>query len=169
MADLLVIMRDGGIEQAAPAMHVYHDPKTSFVAGFLGDPPRTLLDVELGRSGDRLVAKINGAELVLPDRLKSAADLATNRQSILALPSRAFTIAEDSDSGTVLDGTVRAHEMIEDAQRIVLNVSGQRVNLRGSPSKHVVNGDRLSARADAAEAMLFDRATGLRLKSDQNE
>ncbi|MCP4305830.1 MAG: ABC transporter ATP-binding protein, partial [bacterium] len=42
MADLLVIMRDGGIEQAAPAMHVYHDPKTSFVAGFLGDPPRTL-------------------------------------------------------------------------------------------------------------------------------
>ena len=165
MADLLVIMRNGGIEQAAPAMEVYNDPATSFVAGFLGDPPRTLLDVELGESDRTLVARVNGTELTLPDHLRTAADATKNKHAILALPSRAFTITERPEGGIVLDGTVRAHEMLEGAQRIVLDVSGQRINLRGSPSEQVVNGDRMRIQADAIEGMLFDSATGRRLRA----
>jgi multiple sugar transport system ATP-binding protein len=165
MADLLVILRDGRIEQAAPAMEVYDDPSTSFVAGFLGDPPRTLLEVTLEDSGGRLAARIDGASLPLPDSLARAAGRARLREAVLALPHHAFTPDGGAASGAVLSGAVRAHEMVEGAQRIVLDVAGQRLNLHLGTPRKVANGDRMQVGADAAGAMLFDRATGQRMRA----
>ncbi len=166
MADLLVIMREGRIDQAAPAMEVYGDPATSFVASFLGDPPRSLLEVELGETSGAPVARINGVELKLSGKLGAVANAAPGRNAILALPARAFTAAQADEPGAVLDGTVRAHEMIEGAQRIVLDVSGQKVNLHSSAIRHVVIGDRLRVFAEASDGMLFEGATGLRLSAN---
>ena len=164
MADLLVLMRNGRIEQASPAMEAYSNPATSFVAGFLGDPPRSLLEVELGESDGAAIARLDGAAMPLPDRLRAAASSARDRRVILALPARAFTFADESETGIAMEGAVLAHEMLEGAQRIVLDVAGQKINLQGSATRHVVIGDQLKVLADASEGMLFDHETGLRLR-----
>lgn len=39
MAERIVVMNDGGIEQDCGAARVYHEPANLFVAGFLGEPP----------------------------------------------------------------------------------------------------------------------------------
>jgi multiple sugar transport system ATP-binding protein len=164
MADLLVVMRNGRIEQAAPAMEAYNNPATRFVAGFLGFPPRTLLDVELGEDAGEMVARLTGKALRLADEAGAAARRSGNRRATLVLPARAFSIGDGTGDGTLLEGTVRAHEMIEGAQRIVIEVAGQRINLETEKIRHVVNGDTLHVRADAAGSMLFDGSTGLRLR-----
>lgn len=165
MADLLVIMRNGRIEQASTAMEVYGDPATSFVAGFLGDPPRSLLKVELAEAAGAAVFRINGAEWQLPDRLCVEAIAAKGRQAILALPARAFTVADGSEIGTALDGTVRAHERLEGAQRIVLDMSGQKINLHSNTARQVVIGDRMKVLVDASDGMLFDGVSDQRLRT----
>ncbi len=38
MADKIVVLRDGVIEQVGSPMDLYHHPKTKFVAGFIGHP-----------------------------------------------------------------------------------------------------------------------------------
>jgi sn-glycerol 3-phosphate transport system ATP-binding protein len=43
MADQVVLLRDGHIEQDAPPADVYAHPETSFVASFIGTPPMNLL------------------------------------------------------------------------------------------------------------------------------
>lgn len=43
MADLVVLMRNGGIEQAGAPADIYNQPATSFVAGFVGAPPMNLV------------------------------------------------------------------------------------------------------------------------------
>jgi sn-glycerol 3-phosphate transport system ATP-binding protein len=43
MADQVVLLRDGHIEQDAPPAKVYAHPETSFVASFIGTPPMNLL------------------------------------------------------------------------------------------------------------------------------
>jgi ABC-type sugar transport system ATPase subunit len=164
MADLLVIMRNGKIEQAAPAMEAYNNPATKFVAGFLGHPPRTLLDVELGEEAGRTVARVAGKALHLAVETRAAVRRSGSRRATLVLPARAFSIADGMEHGNLLEGTVRAHEMVEGAQRIVLDVAGQRINLETKEIRHVVNGDRLRVRADAAQGMLFDGSTDLRLR-----
>lgn len=50
MADDLIVLRNGAIEQAGPPMHLYEHPLNSFVATFIGSPQMNLIDV----SGDGL-------------------------------------------------------------------------------------------------------------------
>ncbi len=162
MADTLVIMRGGRIEQTAPAMEVYADPATSFAAGFLGDPPRSLLTVEMAESGSRMAARFDGSDIALPDRLQAAARRLRDRNAVLALPANAFALATGSTEAPVWAGTIRAHEMIEGAQRLVIECAGQRMNLQVSSETHVVIGDTQSVRIDGSEGLLFDVESGKR-------
>ncbi|MDQ8731420.1 ABC transporter ATP-binding protein [Bradyrhizobium sp. LHD-71] len=47
MADLVVLMRDGRIEQAASPAEIYARPATSFAASFIGSPPMVMLPTQL--------------------------------------------------------------------------------------------------------------------------
>ena len=45
LADRIVVMHDGKVEQVGRPMDVYHDPDTRFVAGFIGSPQMNFLTV----------------------------------------------------------------------------------------------------------------------------
>ncbi len=47
MADRIIVMNAGRIEQIGTPSEVYHHPATTFVASFMGAPPMNLLDAEL--------------------------------------------------------------------------------------------------------------------------
>jgi len=47
MADRIVVMHQGRIEQIGPPLQLYQHPATSFVASFLGSPPMNMIDVTL--------------------------------------------------------------------------------------------------------------------------
>jgi multiple sugar transport system ATP-binding protein len=73
MADRLVILDAGHVEQVGPPLEVYHRPRTVFAAGFLGSPRMNFLRGELASSGPdgvtvklsdgtTVAAKVNGAD-----------------------------------------------------------------------------------------------------------
>ncbi len=51
MADQVVVLRSGRLEQAAPPAEVYDHPASLFVAGFIGTPPMNLLPLEARDAG----------------------------------------------------------------------------------------------------------------------
>jgi multiple sugar transport system ATP-binding protein len=51
MADRLVILDSGHVEQVGPPLEVYHRPRTVFAAGFLGSPRMNFLRGELAAAG----------------------------------------------------------------------------------------------------------------------
>jgi multiple sugar transport system ATP-binding protein len=65
MADRIVVLRDGVIEQAGSPLDLYNRPANRFVAGFIGSPKMNFLDGKLaGYSGNSLAVKLNGGEVV---------------------------------------------------------------------------------------------------------
>lgn len=48
MADTIVVLNAGKVEQMGPPMELYHRPKTEFVADFIGAPSMNFLPVEAG-------------------------------------------------------------------------------------------------------------------------
>jgi sn-glycerol 3-phosphate transport system ATP-binding protein len=66
MADQVVLMRDGRIEQDAAPAELYKRPATAFAASFVGTPPMNLLPLEHGRGG-LVVAGTDGPTLAAPD------------------------------------------------------------------------------------------------------
>src|SRR3954451_6991202 len=51
MADRVVLLRAGRIEQNGAPVNLYEDPANTFVARFIGTPPMNLLHLEAGRGG----------------------------------------------------------------------------------------------------------------------
>jgi multiple sugar transport system ATP-binding protein len=54
LADRVVVMNHGVIEQVGTPQELYHSPRTRFVAGFIGSPAMNMMPVTLARAGDGL-------------------------------------------------------------------------------------------------------------------
>ncbi|AUV80835.1 sugar ABC transporter ATP-binding protein [Salinigranum rubrum] len=53
MADVVAVMNDGILQQAAPPNEVYNHPANQFVAGFIGSPSMNFLEMRLDQHGGR--------------------------------------------------------------------------------------------------------------------
>lgn len=62
MADRIIVMNGGKVEQIGTPHEVYHNPASTFVASFMGAPPMNLLEA---RFEDGMV-RINGGTPVMP-------------------------------------------------------------------------------------------------------
>ncbi|WOI57730.1 sn-glycerol-3-phosphate ABC transporter ATP-binding protein UgpC [Palleronia sp. LCG004] len=89
LADRIVVMRDGRIEQVGTPDEVYHAPASDFVAGFIGSPPMNLLDARIVREGDGRAVEIPGGPR-LPIGEGQFADLAPDRAVRLGLRPEAL-------------------------------------------------------------------------------
>ena len=66
MGTRICIMNGGRVAQVGPPLEVYRNPANTFVAGFLGNPPMTLLPaVATDKAGGRCL-KVGGSEIGLP-------------------------------------------------------------------------------------------------------
>lgn len=52
LADRMVVMKDGVVEQVGAPLEVYHNPATTFVAGFIGSPPMNFFALDDKKSAN---------------------------------------------------------------------------------------------------------------------
>ncbi len=150
LADRVVVMRGGLIQQVGTPSDVYDRPANLFVAGFVGSPSMNLLparmtDAGLEVEGHRLAgfAGPQGAALVLGVRPE---DLA-------------LTAAGEGD----LDGVVYMFELTGDAVLVTLDVGGSRICVRGDRHLRYAIGERTGLKLPREHCHLFDAATEARL------
>jgi sn-glycerol 3-phosphate transport system ATP-binding protein len=96
LADILVVMNGGQVEQIGNPLDIYQKPATTFVASFIGAPPMNLMPLR-------------------SDELKSqlAGDTRINEAGILGIRPEDFVITNETVSGGVaLDLTVEAIERV---------------------------------------------------------
>jgi ABC-type sugar transport system ATPase subunit len=150
MADRIVVLNGGEIEQIGTPLELYHRPQTRFVAGFLGAPAMNFLPVSVDAGvvllpgGGRLPmagARSGAAELgVRPERLRLAADVAS------ALLQARVAVVEPLGADTLV-------AVLCDGHKLVLRLDGDS-SLRP--------GDEVQLAFDAADARLFDAPAGPR-------
>ena len=66
MADTVVIMRDGKIEQVGAPLEVYDKPANLFVAQFIGSPSMNIIEGKIGAKEGALIVEARGIELPVP-------------------------------------------------------------------------------------------------------
>jgi len=71
MADRIIIMKDGLVQQIGKPQEVYDHPNNIFVAGFIGSPAMNFLDVVIT---DKYTLKHKNFEIDTPDRIRKVID-----------------------------------------------------------------------------------------------
>ncbi|WP_062113101.1 ABC transporter ATP-binding protein [Aureimonas sp. AU40] len=152
MADRIVVMNAGRIEQVGAPLELYDRPANTFVAGFLGSPPMNLLPAQRGADGRLampagitlpLAPETGGAEFLVgirPERFRRANDGA-------GLPLR-VGVVEPTGAETHVFGTIG-----ETAVRVVLS---ERVAAKP--------GETLPLEVSPDDCHLFEAASGRRVE-----
>ena len=64
LADRVVVMNQGRIEQVGPPQELYHHPKTRFVAGFIGSPAMNFLQARIVGSAGALAVQLSDGQML---------------------------------------------------------------------------------------------------------
>ena len=67
LADKIVVLRDGMVEQVGSPMELYNNPVNQFVAGFLGSPSMNFLPAEFVKEGDERTIGVRPEDIRLRD------------------------------------------------------------------------------------------------------
>ncbi len=59
MADRIVVMKDGVIQQYDTPKNLYHDPVNTFVAGFIGSPRMNLFRAQVEKSKNKIILRVD--------------------------------------------------------------------------------------------------------------
>ncbi len=154
MADRIVVMRDGYVEQIGSPLELYDRPANLFVAGFIGSPGMNLIRGKISSIGPLEFVADGGARLPLPHGLH----IERGAEIIYGLRPENISIAEDGiDAEVVVVEPTGAETLIVagiGSDQLVLALR-ERVKLRA--------GDIVSVKPDIDKLHLFDGTTGRRL------
>ncbi len=159
MADLVVVMNDGRIEQLGPPLDLYDRPATVFVAEFLGSPAMNLITGTVTESEAGPVMDI-GANLTLPIPPGTAAR--PGAEVVYGLRPEHLRI-EDGQAG--LTATVALVETAGFETHLHAEVGGHVVRAISTERLDVVPGNSVALVPDTERVHLFDPRTGARLEN----
>ena len=150
MADRIVVMRNGVIEQIGAPLELYDRPANLFVAGFIGSPAMNILEGRAEAGGIRI------GDLLLP------AEMATQTRSgrSVLYGIRPEHVAID-DSGAPAEVIVT--EPTGSETQLVVRMAGQELTCAFRERIAAMPGDIIRLVFDGRQAHLFDKESGKRL------
>ncbi|RBW62796.1 ABC transporter ATP-binding protein [Ruegeria sp. A3M17] len=153
MADKIVVLRDGRIEQVGAPMDLYRDPDNRFVAGFIGSPAMNFLDCDI------VDAKVSHPALSEPLDVPVNVPAGMNKVTLGIRPEH-ITVDRAGDICTV-DLTEALGGV---SYTYLLTPNGDKLIVEEREDQRSKQGERIGLSVRPERAMLFDPETGHRLR-----
>ena len=155
LADRIVIMREGYIEQVGTPLEVFETPTNTFVATFIGSPPMNLLAGQI--SGNRIAIE-GGPSIVVPqhftDKVEEGQKVILGFRSDNLMPTGHSMPMEGGY--TEFDMTVNLSEPLGTETLLFGALAGKEVQAKMLNPRPVADGERLQFRLDLSRCHLFD-------------
>jgi alpha-glucoside transport system ATP-binding protein len=155
LADRIVVLNAGQIEQVGTPLELYHRPANKFVAGFIGSPAMNFLPVKAELSGSDLRLTTSMGDTVgMPAR-----GIAQGALSELTLGVRPEDLQVAADGPALLRGTIEVVENLGELTFAYIAVAGGEPLLVKLPGDaEVQKGGTIALAAPPGRIHLFDAA-----------
>jgi multiple sugar transport system ATP-binding protein len=161
LADRVVVMNKGRIEQIGPPNDLYHEPASRFVAGFIGSPGMNFFKCRLEARGDRL-AVVLGDGTALPVPASRTARYAGHVGRELEFGLRPEHITEQRERPDTVDIKVPVEVVEPMGMETLLHVlvAGAEVTARIDPASTPRPGETATLSLGMAHMHLLDLESG---------
>jgi multiple sugar transport system ATP-binding protein len=154
MADKIVVMHDGLVEQIGAPLELYDKPDNMFVAGFIGSPAMNFLPGTIRANGSLHFEGPGGARLPLA----AAPAGADGRAAVYGIRPEHFVLADDG-----AEATIQVVEPTGSEIHVAARLGDADIVAVFRERHSFAPGDTVRLRPDVRVAHLFDGATGKRL------
>jgi multiple sugar transport system ATP-binding protein len=156
MADKIVVMHDGIVEQMGTPLDLYDKPENQFVAGFIGSPAMNFLKGNVRVNGKASFVGPNGVKLPLG----TAPAASDGRPAVYGIRPEHFTLADDGAEAEIV-----VVEPTGSETQVFAKLGGEEI-VAVFRERHQFNpGEKVRLKPDPMLVHLFDEATGKRLNA----
>ncbi|HTJ41951.1 MAG TPA: sn-glycerol-3-phosphate ABC transporter ATP-binding protein UgpC [Kofleriaceae bacterium] len=159
LADRIVVLNNGTLQQVGTPLEIYDAPANRFVAGFFGTPAMNFLKAEVANDGRLL--RGTGFELPVTGAPYRDADTTIGKDVIVGI--RPEAVALDSRGGIAVAAEVNLREVL--GAEVVLHVASAagELTVRADAKQAARPGDRVTVYLDPGALHLFDARSEQRL------
>jgi multiple sugar transport system ATP-binding protein len=163
LADRVVVMNGGVIEQIATPQDLYHNPKTRFVAGFIGSPAMNFIRCHVEQNGVGLRARLSDkVSLPVPAALTTRYQPHTGKELILGLRPEHITEPRrtDRDQNCEFDTRLDVVEPMGMETMVYFTIDGQEICSRVDPGSAKGPSEPMRLYANMNHMHLIDPQSG---------
>jgi multiple sugar transport system ATP-binding protein len=160
MADKIVVLRDGIVEQIGTPLDLYDHPANVFVAGFIGSPPMNLIEGRVtngaaaGAAAGGIAVEVAGGGR-LPLRAGAAE---VGRRVFYGVRPEDVTVADEG-----VDAVVDVVEPLGAQTLVFTRLAGHEVSLMAPKRFDLQHGAPVKLVVDLDDVLLFDADSGARI------
>ena len=150
LADRVVIMKQGVVQQVGTPVEIYDKPANAFVASFIGSPAMNLIEGEILGNTFR-ANNVEIAGLNAPDG-----------------PVKLGFRAEDASvvkKGGAINAPIYTMELLGDATMVSVRIGGTLISVKADKSYRAVIQEAVSISVPPEKCHLFDAADGARIEN----
>ena len=167
MADRIVVMKDGYIQQVGTPYDLYFNPVNMFVAGFIGEPPMNFIEAKV-KDGK---LNINGNIIdlyAIAD--KAIIDKYEGEELVLGFRPEAIKLCKNEDvrKAFKIKCAVELTELLGDNTNVYVDIQGIKTILKVDPHESPDTNEELEFAIPFESIYLFDEATEKRIKFSLN-
>ena len=161
MADKIIIMKDGIVQQTGKPQEVYDYPNNMFVAGFIGSPAMNFLDVTIT---DRMTLKGGIFELNTTDKVRKIIkdNNLIGKEIVIGIRPEDL---EDSDfvhnipANSTITANVEVTEPMGAEIYVYIDIEGVLITARVNPRSKIRSGEKATLYVGIEKIHLFDKDT----------
>jgi multiple sugar transport system ATP-binding protein len=164
LADRIVVMCEGVIQQIGTPEQIYDRPRNTFVASFLGNPPINYLEGVLVEDGAGMRFVRGALALALPQplaqRLRGQGGIQGNRQVKLGLRAEDVDARRAPRAGETLQGRIASVLPIGSDQYLGVEAEGTLLFFRVGRELRYREGENLALPVNMNRVQIFDLSSG---------
>ena len=153
LAHRVAVMNNGVIEQLGTPREIYNDPRTLFVAGFIGSPPMNLIK---GEVKDGVFSSAGGLRVEGLNRANVA-------QAVLGVRPEDIHVVGANDAGINLAAPIYSVELTGESTLVSVHAGDRLLTMRADKNFEGDFDQMIGVKASPDRIFLFDHQTGNRV------
>ncbi len=159
LADRIVIMKQGYVQQVGTPYELYYEPVNLFVAGFIGEPPMNFIRCTVHGG----CVEVGGIKLDISANLGAHKAEYEGKEIYFGFRPEAITLGEQEES-YVLNATVELTEMLGDNTNVYVNIGQTNAILKVTPHEAPAMDEQITFSIPVKNTYLFDAETEMVIK-----
>ncbi len=161
LADRIVVLKDGYIEQVGTPLELFLKPVNSFVAGFIGTPPMNLIPARIQKANPQDFLEFEGG-LQIPIPPRADAETGDGQGVVMGIRTEEITIARENGPippEWIFPGLVKVVEPLGNENHLHVEIQGVTFVAKCEGRRIVRSGEKIEVAFNLNQLHIFDSKT----------
>ena len=159
MADKIVVMKDGLIQQIGSPLNLYNEPDNLFVAGFIGSPPMNFMPVTIKKEGGKTIADEGAFRIEIPAATAAKLENYEGKAVTMGVRPENLKVAPNGSKDNSITASVQVIEQLGDEIQLHLTTDQSSIIAKVDPTMNFAVDQEVFFKPDDEKIYFFDKET----------